>query len=66
MRSIDVKNSYGTEIKLNVELSEEAKKSLPIECLECCDNPETLLSSSAVCGDYGPCNLYPIIKFHKA
>lgn len=62
MREIKIKNAYGRMITLNVELSEESRKTFPPECLKCWDDPEVWERESAMCNEYGPCNFHPIIK----
>ena len=61
MREIVVKGAYGLSIKLNAELSEEAKEAFP-KCVACWDDPKIWEKESFVCNHTGPCNFYPIIK----
>jgi hypothetical protein len=57
-----VKNSYGTFIEeVDGELSGETKKTFP-ECIACWENSEIWGQENWICGHYGPCNLYPLLK----
>jgi len=57
-----VKNLYGSFIEeVDGELSEETKEMFP-ECTVCWDDIELFKEEIFVCGHYGPCNLYPLLK----
>lgn len=58
MRKIVIKDSYGTNIYLNAELSEESKKMFP-NCAKCWDDIDVFKNESKYCC---PCNLFPLLS----